>query len=450
MRAHFALQKTYLRRLGLAGAVGITAIAAAGCSSFVTAPTATQPTANGPVEVTSEICLDGFGANDQPAYGTNSATPTTYATSCQTPAAIPSDSGGEGRLLIAYLVPTGSGAPATLTSPNLSGATFTPSSAYDTWLTANETTPTGFEWFGYESSELAITDSTLVNITAPFTPPAGIEGEPYYGPFKVQSVVEGDREDGTFETSSSPTYATLDPNRALDCADAAAASDNSVHDTGCVNDSAGPLSVATTELTATPPNLTPTARAGTTATISFYVDVAGSSTQALALNASTDNSAITASPESPTFTPVTSGTTVVNVTAALPSTLTPGDYTVTLNVGGAASATSTLDVTAPITPQATPRVKPQFGSLKLTASSLKLSFRLNVASVAKLTLERRHGHGWVKVKAVSTHGILGSNTLKLKTLFSAKALKSGHYRLLIKAANGSLASSQKTLSFTIS
>jgi hypothetical protein len=442
------------RRAAVAAAAGVVAIAAAGCSSFVSPPTAGQVAPNGDVAVNSVICVDGFGANDQ---GSGSGS---FATSCAADAPIASGSGfvagSQGQLLLAYLVPVGSTAPGALTSPDLSGVTFTQNADYVTWLDGDMTPSAGYAWVGYMSSEFSVAQATQVTVSADFAPPATTDGSLYSGPFSVQQVFVGDRADGSYIGS------TLDPARTLDCDETVPSGIGPVpaYPSGCDDDQlAAPLNVTTRELTSTAPSSTISVQAGSTATVPFTVQYAGPSADPFALSASTSSNALVATPANATFTPSGSGNTVENVSVPVPAGLAPGSYTLTLNVGSFGSTAATLDVTAPpvttttttttVTPQQTAAVRPSITGLNVSSSSLKLTLRLSIAASERLTLQRLRAHRWITLKKLSTRGSAGLNTLHLRGLFGSLLTPAGRYRVTVQAFDGTVSSVAQTLSFTV-
>jgi hypothetical protein len=436
---------------------GVVAVAAAGCSSFIGAPSGAQVAPNGAVEVTSNICLAGFGANTQPGGVSSDFSQSCGATLPSTP-----EGAEQGQMLIAYLVPSGS-SPSGLSAPALSDVTFSASSGYDSWLSTHESTPSGYQWAGYISSEFADANPTAIEVTADFAVPAGSGVNPYAGPYVVKQVVIGDRADGPYGDT------TLDPSRTLDCSEVvddvislpAPASSETVTSapTGCQNDATtSPLSVVTRALNAAAPAAATTVQAGNTATIPFTVRFSGPATSAFQLSASTDSNALVAVPVNATFTPSGSGTTTENVSVPVPAGLAPGSYTVSLNVGAFGSSAATLNVTAPPTAttsttikrKITPLVAPKLSSVRLRAATLRLTLRLNIAAAERLTLQRRHGKRWLTVKQLALRGSAGRHALSLRALFGDNRLQEpGRYRVLIQAFNGTLKSAQRSVSFTI-
>lgn len=444
MYLSFARLRFRGRRAAVAAAAGVVAIAAAGCSSFVSPPTASQVTPNGDIAVSSVVCLDGFDSNSGNAGA--------YASDCQTPQPLAhlsaSSSDGYGQLLMGYAVPTGAGAPSTLSSPDLPGVTFTQNAGYATYLAGDEKTPTGYSWVGYMSAPFTITASTEVDITADFSTPA-TSGSLYAGPFTVEQVVVGDRADDDDPGS------LLGSSRALNCSGAGL---GSVNDTGCVNDSSpSPLNVATRELASLAPSAAITVHAGSTATVPFTVEYSGPSADPFDLSASTSSNALVAAPANATFTPSGSGNTVENVTVPVPAGLAPGSYSVTLNVGSFGSTAATLNVTAAPAPTtatnvataATPAVRPAITGLNVISSSLKLTMRLNIASTARVTLQRKRGHRWVTLKKLSVRGSAGLNTLHLRGLFGSLLKPAGRYQVTVQAFAGTVGSPAQWLTFTV-
>jgi hypothetical protein len=441
-------------------AAGVVAVAASGCSSFISQPTGDQLTPNGNVELTSAICLAGFASNTQPGSVSGS-----YSQSCQAANAGSSPEGAEqGQMLIAYLIPNASSAAVVPTPSNLSGVTFTQSSSYVAWLDANEATPSGYRWAGYISSEFADANPEDIDLTADFTVPAGTTSAPYAGPYVVKQVVIGDRADGPYGST------TLDPTRALNCSEvvddvislpAPASTETIASDpTGCQNDaSSKALSIATREFTASAPAAAITAQAGTTATVPFTVRFAGPAASAFEMSVSTSSNALVATPVNSTYAPSGSGTTIENVSVPVPAGLQPGTYSVMLNVGAFSSTAATLDVTAPpttattttpVTPKTPPLVRPRLSSVRLTAATLRLTLRLNIAAAERLTLQRRRGHRWITLKALAIRSTAGKHTLNLRALFGASRFSQpGAYRLLVQAFNGTLKSNRPSVHFTI-
>jgi hypothetical protein len=461
MGSSFRRLRAGRRRAAVLAAGAVVAVAAAGCSSFISQPTGSQLIPNGNVEVTSAICLAGFDSNTQPGGGSGD-----YSQDCQAANAGSSPEGAEqGQMLIAYLIPNGSSAAVVPTTSDLSGVTFAPSSSYVAWLDANEATPSGYRWVGYISSEFADANPEAINLIASFTVPAGASSAPYAGPYVVKQVVIGDRADGPYGST------TLDPARALNCSEvvddvisvpAPAGTETIASDTtGCRNDaSTRALSIATREFIASAPAAATRVQAGATATVPFTVRFAGPDANPFELSASTSSNALVATPVNSTYTPGGTGTTTENVSVPVPAGLQPGTYTVMLNVGAFSSAAATLDVTAPpaptttttttITPKKAPLVRPKLSSLRLTAATLRLTLRLNIAAAERLTLQRRSGRRWITLKVLSLRGSAGKHTLNLRALFGASRFtQPGSYRVLVQAFNGTLKSNKPSVRFTI-
>jgi hypothetical protein len=499
------------RRAAAIAAAGAVAIVAAGCASFVSPPTGSQLAPNGDVTITSNICLfsfvPGFAAydvSDGSSYGDGvfGDTPPNCDNTYQP---VISDFDESGQLLLAYEIPVGS-KPGAVTSPELPGTTFTRNSDYATWLDANgPTIPTGYEWVGYMSSPFTVSGGLNLRATAEFTPPASPAGNPNTSPYAVDTVVVGDRLDSEsgfdFEDSPDtaktadgspsdfppPTYfpsepvapESLDPNRPLDC-DAFdvtstdrsdfgrvapdVSSDVSSEDpTDCVEDyTTSPTDITTRSLTSTAPAAAVTVQAGNTATIPFTVQYNGPSASPFMLSASTSSNALVAVPANGSFTPSGTGNTVENVTVPTPAGLTPGNYTVTLNVGAFGSTPATLTVTPPpttttttgttttTTTPVTPQQTPTISGLDVASNSLKLTLTLNVAATERLTLARRKGSKWSTLKTLSVKGSAGNNTLHLKSLFGSLLNPAGRYRISVQAFNGSLSSAVQSLTFVVS
>jgi hypothetical protein len=88
-------------------------------------------------------------------------------------------------------------------------------------------------------------------------------------------------------------------------------------------------------------------------------------------------------------------------------------------------------------------------AISVSGNPPTLTFTLGAPATETFTLQRRQGGAWVKAKTVTKHGTKGKNSLKLSTLFGAKALKkAGSYRVAIGAAGGKHAATE-TKAFTI-
>jgi hypothetical protein len=399
---------------------------------------------NGDIAVSSDICLDGFGPNQSTR---------TAAHECQAGGALPpGDYATDGSFLIGYLIPTGSTAPRAMTSPDLSGVTFTSNSNYVAWLGANETTPAGFKWVAYMSSEFTVSEPLELHLTADFTVPAGSNDALYSGPYTVPAVVIGDRADGSFDG------VTVDSGRPLDCDEAVPLPGfpDLEYPTGCANDMSKAIGVATRELGSTAPSSAISVQAGSTATVPFTIEYSGPSADPFRLSGSTSSNALVATPAAATFTPNGTGNTTEDVSVPVPAGLAPGTYTVTLNVGSFGSTAATLNVTAASTSATntvaaarTPAVRPAISGLNVSSSSLKLTLRLNIAATERLTLQRLRGHRWITLKKLSTRGHAGLNTLRLKGLFGSRLTPAGRYHVRVQAIEGATRSRTQTLSFTV-
>jgi hypothetical protein len=260
---------------------------------------------------------------------------------------------------------------------------------------------------------------------------------------------------------------TLDPNRALNCEEINNIGDDDIGEfdnvptTNCAEDfTDSPTDITTRSLTTTAPSSAVTVQAGNTATIPFTVEYNGPSADPFYLSASSNSSALVPAPSNLSFTPSGTGNTTENVTVAVPASLTPGNYTVTLNVGAFGSTSATLTVTAPSTTTTTttttttgpvtPQQAPTISGLSVNAKSLKLSLKLNIAASERLTLARKHGNHWDTLKTLSIPGSAGSNTIRLKSLFSSQLKNAGHYRITVQAFKGTLSSAAQSLTFVVS
>jgi hypothetical protein len=162
------------------------------------------------------------------------------------------------------------------------------------------------------------------------------------------------------------------------------------------------------------------------------------------------------------FTPTGTGNTTENVTVPVPAGLTPGNYTVTLNVGAFGSTPATLTVTAPPTTTTTtgtgttttsttpvnPQQTPTISGLDVS-DSLKLSLTLNIAATERIALARKHDGQWNTLKTLSIKGSAGANTVKLRSLFGSLLNDRGRYRVSVQAFNGTLSSAVQSLTFFV-
>jgi hypothetical protein len=455
------------RHAAVLATAAVVAIVAAGCASFTSPPTGAQLAPNGAVEVTSNICLFSF---IHPSEGT---TPANCDNTAEREIV---DADETGQLLIAYEIPDGS-TPGTVTSPELPGVTFSQNSNYVDWINENPSfTPAGYEWVGYMSSPFTVSGGLNLQLTAEMTPPASSPGHPDASPYAVNQVLLGDRFDSDTSSDGFPNY-SLDPNRALNCDEeldtssdpdtaspasiraATAASDESEEPTtDCDEDiTDSPTDITTRSLTTTAPSSAITVQAGNTATIPFTVEYNGPSADPFMLSGSTNSNALVATPVNPSFTPSGTGNTTENLSVPVPAGLTPGNYTVTLNVGSFGSTAATLKVTAPSTTTTTttttttgpvtPQQAPTISGLSVNAASLKLSLRLNIAATERLTLARKQGNHWDTLKTLSIPGSAGSNTVRLRSLFGSLLKNSGRYRITVQAFKGTLSSAAQSLTF---
>jgi hypothetical protein len=151
------------------------------------------------------------------------------------------------------------------------------------------------------------------------------------------------------------------------------------------------------------------------------------------------------------FTPTGTGNTTENVTVPVPAGLTPGNYTVTLNVGAFGSTPTTTTgtgttttSTTPVNPQQTPTI-----SGLDVSDSLKLSLTLNIAATERIALARKHDGQWNTLKTLSIKGSAGANTVKLRSLFGSLLNDRGRYRVSVQAFNGTLSSAVQSLTFFV-
>jgi hypothetical protein len=325
----------FRRAAGLLG-LAMLVLALAGCADFDTPPTGSQAAVIGAVHVHSAICLDGFGSSsgNPPRYDCDNAPGTVERGNSQ------------GQLLVGYLIPSGSTAPATLTTADLPGTTLSQSQDYADYLNATQGTLPREVWVGYMSDQITQTANQVVSLDAAFSLPAGAGSGPYSGPFATEEAV-GDRVDGLSGAQ------TLDPARALDCTEAT---------TECLEDS-GMLSVDTRDLSITAPAST-TVVTGQTATLPFDVAFAGIAdpSATFAVRAGASNANLTATSTDSSLTPASDSTATENVTVAAAATMAPGTYQVTLTAVGTCadasnctrSATASVVVTAPPATTTTP------------------------------------------------------------------------------------------------
>jgi hypothetical protein len=504
MHSSFKRLRVSGRRAAVLAAAGVVALVASGCASFTSAPTGTQLAPNGDVTVTSNICLFSFASGlaayeeyysygDGPFANTPPSCDNTYEPEI-------SEIDESGQLLMAYEVPASSTAGA-VSSPELPGVTFAQNSDYVDWLNNNgPVIPDGYKWVGYMSSPFTVSGGLNLTTTAEFTPAASPAGQPNTTPYAVDMVVVGDRINNAvgydslpFPTSgpltvkpavkpaddSGTTLVDLDPNRPLDCSafeppsspahaafggaktpavSPATLSDSAVS-TDCVEDyTQDPTDITTRSLTSTAPSSPISVVAGNTATIPFTVQYNGPSADPFMLSASTNSNALIATPANLAYTPSGTGNTVENVTVPVPAGLTPGTYTVTLNVGAFGSTAATLKVTAPAitttttgttTTPVNPQQAPAISGLSIN-SALTVSLKLNIDASERLTLRDKHGKHWSTLKTLTVKGSAGNNVLKLKNLFGSLVDKIGHYQITVQAFANNLSSAPQTLSFTVS
>ena len=401
-----------LVRLG-APLLGVaTALLLSGCADFQTAPTGNQTNAISSVQIQTQICLDGFGADSNSSYFdeapvggltvANTAADTSFTGTLnpdpvgdyvpRTDCSDGNDAYGmaDGQLLIGYEIPNGSTAPTTISSFDLPGITFSQDPDYSSYLASNETTDPSEQWVGYISSEIDnATSAEDVNFNVSFPLPTNADGTAWEGPFNTEEVV-GDRVDNdqlpvidspgvavsqalaandvsrsTIDsTTAAEEIGSLTPDRSLDCSETAPDEEGGNYQpTECVEDS-GQVSVDTHDLQLIAPNGI-TGQAGTTVEVPFTVSFAGSSdpTETFGLS-STNTASATSTPADASIQPATNSTSTENVAVPLPSGLAPGSYQVTLTAVDSdpnacsdqtqctRNATATITVTAAPTPTA--------------------------------------------------------------------------------------------------
>lgn len=164
-----ALPRPVRRGVGCAVLVALVALAS-GCVGFRSAGAA-QPTQIGDVRVSVVVCAaQTTGCNGR---GNSDTAP---------------GEGATGQLLLAYRIPAGSAAPATLTSARVS---FAASDGYAAELQRLAPAPTGTRWVGYLSdpfTHTAATSAAGLAVSADFGLPT-TPGAAFAGPFAYRPVV---------------------------------------------------------------------------------------------------------------------------------------------------------------------------------------------------------------------------------------------------------------------
>jgi hypothetical protein len=296
------------------------------------------------------------------------------------------------QLLIGYLVPESSTAPATIPASGLvehegpaqaqagRGApvevderefTYTSSPAYGAELAARQDTPDGMKWVGYISDPQTAEDGDYAewSTTARFKLPPTQAGQPFRGPYRYRTVV------GYRSTNGNPA-------RPVVCTEGTCIAD-SVPDAPRDRGTGAPLASASTrDLAVVPADGGPVSiAAGTGGDVPFVLRYAGaSSPQPFRLTASTSLAGSPATPLAATFPATANQEGTVNVRVDVPAGAPLGlqrvELVAALPNGQHRRATAQFDVVAPAAPVTTTASQVIATPAKACASRRSFTIRL--------------------------------------------------------------------------
>ncbi len=432
-----ANRRTYaarLRRVALtAAAVVVGAIVLSGCV-VIQSETASQSNVIGnTVTVSTTLCASNAAAAPPcNSPGNSNAYPVANTTS-------------PGQLLLGYRIPVGVAAPATITTtvpstdpdgnPTTATLTLTQNAAYAAGLTSILPPPAGTAWVGYLSEvENYATSSGPQSATfsPTFTLPAG-----FVGPFNWRTVVgyrsyyfshQGLDVSCPGGAGSTGTQTPV-PGQTSVCVD--------YPDPGTVQ--AAPSSLATADLSITPP-ATPTVAAGGSASLVFAALFSGGNPSAgvFSASATTTLPGVTPAVTPANFAPASNSQTNLGVTFAVPATTAPGTYdiTVTASVAGQSrTATGHITVTAP-KPSAASVSKAAKLTLAVKKTSLKVARKTGVSLT--VTLSKKSAISLVALQAKPKVSVTVKKTLLKgkKTVLVVKSKKFHKGKLTITFKGG--------------
>jgi hypothetical protein len=311
------------------------AVSMSGCV-LLKSTSSTQLNTIGKVQITSTVCASDTSSAGSTNAGYNPTPPGDPA--CQKNVSggnanaggnTNSDAGdGSYQPMIAYRIPTGASAPATITTTNAtcgSGIVFSQSSSYASQLTSLSPPESGMQWVGYLATTQNYTQAGCQYLTvAPqFTLNQGFGVAPFQGPFKYRVVVGSRIVDGSHLAS-----------RTVDCGGTLLTNSNDVTICGDNPDTA---TIATTVSQPTRdlgvlPTTPGTVHAGATGTVGFNLRYNGAVLPSgnFTLSANTNIPGATATPASPTLSPAADSDNNMNVNVTVPANTTPGNYNVFL------------------------------------------------------------------------------------------------------------------------
>ena len=334
------------------------AVALSGCVQIVAETPAQQDTI-GDVVVATQICVSG------------SEDPSIECKASQTNSGQSAAVGGDQQLLVAYRIPVGVTAPASVTvaldSPHSGSTTLSRSPSYEAQMQQLKPAPAGFKWIGYISSTItngSYEPDLTATITARFSLPRGQSGEPYPGPFQYHAMVGA-------RTAGDGHPGNTGPSRPVDCgADPLQKNQSNGEQTICIDSVnitrspsptrtqanatfSGSRTVNTKDLGVLS-GVTASARPGTSMSIPFTIRSVGmDGSPIFQLSGGTTVPGGTATASRGTFEPQPGDATVavtVNVPAGTPS----GTYEVSLTALLGSSQARTGTATLTVSPDAPP------------------------------------------------------------------------------------------------
>jgi hypothetical protein len=403
----------------------------------ITSLTTDQKDLIGDVEVSIEVCAtddnDGMGSDDEhpgcSTTGTNSGLPA---------------GGGSMQPLLAFRVPSGTGAPASFgaTTTDTGPVTFNRSPSYEAELTSLVPPGAGRVWRGYIGGPGEFDDGAdgeaaeRLNATVRFSLPRPADGSPYPENFRVGPVA------GARGTNAAP-------GRPVDCGDSPFGPTDG-NTTVCI-DAPVQAQIDTYFITEVIEDLgivagSATLSPGQSVNLPFDARLKGAlpagTTFSVAVRGGIPGVAV--APSVGSFAPQPNSSTRINVPVAIPKTAGPGTYpiSVTAALPNGQQRTGTAQVTirdrqAPVASKAKVRPK-KFRPSKRKRRGANLTYTLSEAGTVKVTFQRcakkRRGKCRkykTRKGSLAARAVAGTNRIHLTGYLRRRKLPRGTYRLAI-------------------
>ena len=421
------------------------AVVLSGCVVIIGSIASSQQDVIGKLRVSFTICASGSDDGPQPPPPDETedhpGCPFLGNTSEE------ADSSGNYQVLIAFRVPSGTGAPPTIVtdpepSPPAGGpVTLSRSPSYERELQELAPTP-GFEWVGYISPTYAMDDGpddTLAQnsqISVDFDLPRPADGGPFAGPFRVRPVVG-------FRTVAPDFPAS----RRVSCGDNVYGNGGPFASTVCID--SPPPAIAETNTSLATRDLgvlggAATASPGQTVQMPFNANLNGTipAGTTFSVSAATNLPGVTVSPSPASFAPAANASTRINVPVAIPRTAGPGtfDVSVTASLPNGQTRTGTSRLTVrdrqkPVASRLSIRPKTLRPQAPSIAAPARVSYRLSEAATMTFRVQRcrkvRRRTRCRTLRGSFKHaGKAGTNRLRFTGFLRNRALRRGSYRLV--------------------